>query len=81
MEEMSDACQTLQTGAAGRIEYQDADSRSARATSPNRYIHTNDAETHPPIAEIVEELNVIEAGARETDRSLREILKQLGVTS
>jgi type I restriction enzyme M protein len=47
--------------------------------SPSRYIHTSDAETYRPIAEIVEELNVIEAEAKETDKALREILKQLGV--
>jgi type I restriction enzyme M protein len=47
--------------------------------SPSRYIHTSDAETYRPIAEIVEELNTIEAGARETDKALRHILKQLGV--
>jgi len=47
--------------------------------SPSRYIHTGDAETYRPIAEIVEELNVIEAEAKETDKALREILKQLGV--
>ncbi len=47
--------------------------------SPSRYIHTGDAETYRPIAEIVEELYAIEAEARETDKALREILKQLGV--
>ncbi len=47
--------------------------------SPSRYIHTSDAETYRPIAEIVEELKVIEAEARETDKALNEILKQLGV--
>ncbi len=47
--------------------------------SPSRYIHTSDAETYRPIAEIVEELKVIEAEARETDKALRNILKQLGV--
>jgi type I restriction enzyme M protein len=47
--------------------------------SPSRYIHTSDAETYRPIAEIVEELNAIEAEARETDEALRNILKQLGV--
>lgn len=57
--------------------------------SPSRYIHTSDAETYRPIAEIVEELKVIdlsaaasakaEAEARETDNVLKEILKQLGV--
>ena len=47
--------------------------------SPSRYIHTSDAETYRPIGEIVEELNTIEAEARETDAALRKILKQLGV--
>ncbi len=47
--------------------------------SPSRYIHTSDAETYRPIAEIVQELNVIEAEARETDKALHKILKKLGV--
>ena len=47
--------------------------------SPSRYIHTSDAETYRPIAEIVDELDVIEAEAKETDKALRKILKQLGV--
>lgn len=47
--------------------------------SPSRYIHTSDAETYRPIAEIVAELDAIEAEARETDKALRKILKQLGV--
>ena len=49
--------------------------------SPSRYIHTSDAETYRPIAEIVGELEVIEAEARETDEALRSILKQLGVSA
>jgi type I restriction enzyme M protein len=47
--------------------------------SPSRYIHTGEAETYRPIAEIVEELNAIELEARETDEALRNILRQLGV--
>jgi type I restriction enzyme M protein len=47
--------------------------------SPSRYIHTGDEETYRPIAEIVEELKVIEAEARETDKALKEILEKLGV--
>ena len=47
--------------------------------SPSRYIHTGDAETYRPLAEIVEELNIIEAEARETDKALREILERIGV--
>ena len=49
--------------------------------SPSRYIHTSDAQTYRPITEIVEELAVIEAEARETDKALRGILKQLGVSA
>jgi type I restriction enzyme M protein len=47
--------------------------------SPSRYIHTSDAETYRPIAEIVEELKVIEAEARETDRALENLLKKIGI--
>ncbi len=47
--------------------------------SPSRYIHTSDAETYRPIAEIVAELDAIEAEVKETDKALRKILKQLGV--
>lgn len=47
--------------------------------SPSRYIHTGEAETYRPIPEIVKELNAIEKEARETDKALRNILKQLGV--
>ena len=46
--------------------------------SPSRYIHTSDAETYRPIAEIVEELKAIELTAKETDEALRGILRQLG---
>lgn len=47
--------------------------------SPSRYIHTSDAETYRPLAEIVAELDALESEARETDQALRAILKQLGV--
>ncbi len=46
--------------------------------SPSRYIHTGDAETYRPIAEIVAELDAIEAEARETDTALRKILEKIG---
>ncbi len=45
--------------------------------SPSRYIHTGEAETYRPIAEIVAELEAIEAEARETDRALKEILAKI----
>ena len=47
--------------------------------SPSRYIHTSDAEIYRPISEIVEELSVIEAEARETDKALREVLEKIGI--
>jgi type I restriction enzyme M protein len=47
--------------------------------SPSRYIHTSDAETYRPIAEIVAELKAIEVEAKETDKALNTILRQLGV--
>jgi type I restriction enzyme M protein len=47
--------------------------------SPSRYIHTADGEEYRPIAEIVEELNVLEEEAKVTDAALKAILKQLGV--
>ena len=47
--------------------------------SPSRYIHTGDAETYRPLSEIVAELDMIEAEARETDKALREILEKIGV--
>jgi len=46
-------------------------------TSPSRYIHTSDAETYRPIAEIVEELKAIETEVRETDKALKAILEKL----
>ena len=45
--------------------------------SPSRYIHTADAETYRPIAEIVEELEAIEAEAGETDAALKGILARI----
>ncbi|MCP5410100.1 MAG: SAM-dependent DNA methyltransferase [Chromatiaceae bacterium] len=47
--------------------------------SPSRYIHTSDAETYRPLAEIVAELNSVEAEAREADRALWDILGKIGV--
>ena len=47
--------------------------------SPSRYIHTGEAETYRPLAEIVADLDAIEEEARETDKALREILEKIGV--
>ena len=45
--------------------------------SPSRYIHTGEADEYRPIAEIVEELDVLELEARETDAVLKSILAKL----
>ena len=47
--------------------------------SPSRYIHTGAGEEYRPIAEIVEELEALEAESRETDAALKKILARLGV--
>ena len=47
--------------------------------SPSRYIHTGDADEYRPIPEIVEELEALEAEARETDAALKGILARIGV--
>ena len=47
--------------------------------SPSRYIHTGEAETYRPLAEIVADLDALEEEAKETDKSLREILEKIGV--
>lgn len=47
--------------------------------SPSRYIHTSDAETYRPLADIVADLDAAEAEAKDADKALRKILKQLGV--
>lgn len=47
--------------------------------SPSRYIHTGAGEEYRPIAEIVEELEALEAESRETDAALKGILARLGV--
>ena len=47
--------------------------------SPSRYIHVADAETHRPIAEILEELEALDAEAAEANAALRSVLRNVGV--
>ena len=47
--------------------------------SPSRYIHVADAETHRPIAEILEELEALDAEAAEVNAALRAVLVKVGV--
>ncbi|GAK52183.1 N-6 DNA methylase [Candidatus Moduliflexus flocculans] len=48
--------------------------------SPSRYIHTSEGEAYRPIAEIVEDLNVLEREAADVDRQLKMILNQIDLT-
>ena len=45
--------------------------------SPSRYIHVADAETHRPIAEILEELEALDAEAAEANAALRSVLEKV----
>jgi type I restriction enzyme M protein len=45
--------------------------------SPSRYIHVADVETHRPIAEILAELETLDAEAAEANSALRAVLAQL----
>src|SRR5206468_3083042 len=47
--------------------------------SPSRYIHIADTETHRPLAEILEELEALDAEAAETNAALRRALESVGV--
>jgi type I restriction enzyme M protein len=47
--------------------------------SPSRYIHVADAETHRPIAEILEELEALDAEAAEVNGALRSVLEKVGL--
>ncbi|MCX6834145.1 MAG: N-6 DNA methylase, partial [candidate division Zixibacteria bacterium] len=47
--------------------------------SPSRYIQTGEADEYRPIAEIVEELETLEAETATTDAALKSILKALHV--
>ncbi|MCG3110991.1 MAG: type I restriction-modification system subunit M [Candidatus Manganitrophus sp. SB1] len=46
--------------------------------SPSRYIHTGEGEIYRPLAEIVEELETLEAEAKTTDAALKAILARIG---
>jgi type I restriction enzyme M protein len=47
--------------------------------SPSRYIHTGAADEYRPIAEIVEELDTVEAEIAETNKSLKRLVQSLHV--
>jgi type I restriction enzyme M protein len=62
-----------------RIVTRDEIAKNDFNISPSRYIHTGAGEAYRPIAEIVEELEALEAESRETDAALKSILARLGV--
>jgi hypothetical protein len=62
-----------------RIVTRDEIAKNDYNISPSRYIHTGAGEEYRPLEEIVEELDALEAEAKETDKALRKILKQIGV--
>ena len=47
--------------------------------SPSRYVHTGQAAEYRPIAEIVDELEVLDTQASDIDRQLRDVLQSLGI--
>src|SRR5205807_2759029 len=47
--------------------------------SPSRYIHVADAETHRPLAEILAELETLDAEAMEATAALRSVLQKASV--
>jgi len=63
-----------------RIVTRDEIAKNDFNISPSRYIHTGAAEEYRPIAEIVEELEVLEEEARITDAKLKGILNRLRQT-
>lgn len=47
--------------------------------SPSRYIHTGASEEYRPLAEIVDELEILEGEAQTTNSSLKSVLKAMGI--
>jgi len=47
--------------------------------SPSRYVHVADAETHRPIADILAELEALDAEAASANAALRSVLAKVGI--
>jgi len=60
-----------------RIVSRDEIAKSDFNISPSRYVHTGSVNEYRPIAEIIEELQVLEEEALVTDRSLKAVLAKL----
>ena len=70
-------CEVLESYPFVRVVNREEIVKNDYNISPSRYIHTAEGEEYRPIAEIVEELNVLEVEAAEVDRQLKTILKNL----
>ena len=62
-----------------RIVTRDEIAKNDYNISPSRYIHTANGEEYRPIAEIIEELEMLEVESSATNTSLRKILQTLAV--
>jgi len=62
-----------------RIVTRDEIAKNDYNISPSRYIHTGEADESRPIAEIVEELEGLEAEAEITNAALKQVLKSIAV--
>ncbi|GAB4376258.1 MAG: class I SAM-dependent DNA methyltransferase [Calditrichia bacterium] len=61
-----------------RIVSREEIARTDYNISPSRHIHVAEEEEYRPIGEILEELEILEAEAAETDAGLKAVLKRLG---
>ncbi len=62
-----------------RIVSREEIARTDYNISPSRHIHVAEEEEYRPIGEILEELEVLETEAAETDAALKAVLKKLGI--
>ena len=63
----------------GRIVTREDIAKNDFNISPSRYIHTSESDEYRPIAEIVDELDVLEDEAQVTNNALKSILGKLAV--
>jgi len=61
-----------------RIVSKEEIARTDYNISPSRHIHVAEEEEYRPIGEILEELEILEAEAAETNRKLKSVLEKLG---
>jgi type I restriction enzyme M protein len=64
----------------GRVVTREEIAKNDFNISPSRYIHTGEAEEYRSIAEIVENLDVLEEQSREADAALRSVLGRVSAS-